>query len=146
MTLNAICENQADRYRLQEKIWVLGTRTPALGGNVRPIELRSSGGCADELGELVLYQRRVVHRHLARPRSSQSTALVEADSPELSILWAWSLGRVIESWFSPEHHREIDFLVGLGGKPTATQPLCGNWMTRPKTLVSGDFRQLDDTS
>ena len=28
----------------KRKIWVLGTRTPALGGNVRPIELRSSGG------------------------------------------------------------------------------------------------------
>jgi hypothetical protein len=44
LPLHAVSENQANRYRLQEKVWVLGTRTPALGGNVRPIELRSSGG------------------------------------------------------------------------------------------------------
>ncbi|BAZ68288.1 hypothetical protein NIES4106_30490 [Fischerella sp. NIES-4106] len=36
---------------LQEKTWVLETRTPpTLGGNVRPIELRSFGGFPDELG------------------------------------------------------------------------------------------------
>jgi hypothetical protein len=45
LTLNAVSENQANRYRLQKKVWVLGTRTPALGGNVRLKELRSSGGC-----------------------------------------------------------------------------------------------------
>ena len=36
LTINAISKNQANRYMLQEKVWVLGTRTPALGGNVRP--------------------------------------------------------------------------------------------------------------
>ena len=36
-----LCENQAKRGVLQEKVWVLGTRTPALGGNVRPKGLRS---------------------------------------------------------------------------------------------------------
>jgi hypothetical protein len=44
LTLDALSENQANRYRLQEKVWVLGTRTPALGGNIRPKELRSFGG------------------------------------------------------------------------------------------------------
>ncbi len=44
LTIPAVSDNQANRYMLQEKVWVLGTRTPALGGNVRPIELRSSGG------------------------------------------------------------------------------------------------------
>jgi hypothetical protein len=37
---------------LQEKVWVLGTRTPALGGNVRPTELRGSRGNPVELGSL----------------------------------------------------------------------------------------------
>ncbi|OKH33527.1 hypothetical protein FACHB389_17990 [Nostoc calcicola FACHB-389] len=41
LTINAISENQANRYMLQEKVWVLGTRTPAQGGNVRPKKLRS---------------------------------------------------------------------------------------------------------
>ncbi len=46
-----LCENQAKRGVFQEKVWVLGTRTPALGGNVRPKELRSSRlAVAIELG------------------------------------------------------------------------------------------------
>jgi hypothetical protein len=41
-----LCKNQAKRGVWPEKIWVLGTRTPALGGNVRPIGLWSPrGGC-----------------------------------------------------------------------------------------------------
>ena len=44
LTIPAVSENQANRYMLPEKVWVLGTRTPALGGSVRPKELRSSGG------------------------------------------------------------------------------------------------------
>jgi hypothetical protein len=40
LTINAISENQANRYMLQEKDLGLG-RTPALGENVRPKKLQS---------------------------------------------------------------------------------------------------------
>jgi hypothetical protein len=44
LTIIPLCENQAKRGVLPEKVWVLGTRTPALGGNVRPKELQSPRG------------------------------------------------------------------------------------------------------
>ena len=59
-----LCENQAKRGVFQEKVWVLGTRTPALGGNARPKGLRSSHlAVAIELGSpcCTVGQRRVVH-------------------------------------------------------------------------------------
>jgi hypothetical protein len=53
LTINAISENQANRYMLQEKVWVLGTRTPALGGNVRPKNYEVMMAIPDELGSPV---------------------------------------------------------------------------------------------